>query len=234
MTAFCTDEQAKALILEIGRRMFERQYVAANDGNISVRSGENRIWVTPAGVSKGYMTADQLVCVDLDSTVLEGSANPSSESKMHLRVYRENPDVGSVVHAHPIAATTFSIARIPLDVALMTESVIGLGVVPVADYATTGTQGVPDSVAPFCRDYNACLLANHGALTWGKDAMQAYYRMETLECYATIMMNLGYLNRPPCVLNRSQVEELLEIRRNLGVTSGGIPLCAEDLTDSPK
>lgn len=191
MPAFCTDEQAKALILEVGRRMFERQYVAANDGNISIRTGENRIWVTPAGVSKGYMTEDQLVCVALDGTVLEGTAKPSSETKMHLRVYQENPDVGSVVHAHPVVATTFSIARIPLDVAIMTESVIGLGVVPVADYATTGTQGVPDSVAPFCKEYNACLLANHGALTWGKDAMQAYYRMETLECYAAIMMNLG-------------------------------------------
>lgn len=229
MPVFCTDEQAKALILEVGRRMFERQYVAANDGNISIRTGENRIWVTPAGVSKGYMTEDQLVCVALDGTVLEGTAKPSSETKMHLRVYQENPDVGSVVHAHPVVATTFSIARIPLDVAIMTESVIGLGVVPVADYATTGTQGVPDSVAPFCKEYNACLLANHGALTWGKDAMQAYYRMETLECYAAIMMNLGYLNQPPCVLNRSQVEELLEIRKNLGVTSGGIPRCAEDL-----
>lgn len=232
MPAYCTDQQARELILEVGRRMFQRQYVAANDGNISVRAGEDRVWVTPAGVSKGYMTEEMLVCVDLGGTVLEGTAKPSSETKMHLRVYRENPGVGSVVHAHPIAATTFSIARIPLDVAIMTESVIGLGVVPVAEYATTGTQGVPDSVAPFCRNYNACLLANHGALTWGKDAMQAYYRMETLECCATIMMNLGYLNRPPCVLTRSQVDELLEIRRNLGVTSGGIPLCAEDLTVS--
>lgn len=229
MPAYCTDMQAKELILEIGRRMFERRYVSANDGNISVRTGENRIWVTPAGVSKGYMTEDMLVCVDLDGNVLEGTAKASSETKMHLRVYLENPDAGSVVHAHPIAATTFSIARIPLDAAIMTESVIGLGVVPVAEYATTGTQAVPDSIAPFCRDYNACLLANHGALTWGKDAMQAYYRMESLECYATIMMNLGYLNRPPCLLTRAQVDELLEIRQNLGVTSGGIPRCAEGL-----
>lgn len=229
MPAYCTDMQAKELILEIGRRMFERRYVSANDGNISVRTGENRIWVTPAGVSKGYMTEDMLVCVDLDGNVLEGTAKASSETKMHLRVYLENPDAGSVVHAHPIAATTFSIARIPLDAAIMTESVIGLGVVPVAEYATTGTQAVPDSIAPFCRDYNACLLANHGALTWGKDAMQAYYRMESLECYATIMMSLGYLNRPPCLLTRAQVDELLEIRQNLGVTSGGIPRCAEDL-----
>ncbi len=228
MNGYCSDQEAKELILEVGRRMFERQYVAANDGNISVRTGENRVWVTPAGVSKGYMTEGMLVCVDLDGNLLEGTAKPSSESKMHLRVYRENPEVGSVVHAHPIAATTFSIARIPLDVALLTESVLGLGAIPVAEYATTGTPAVAESVAPFCRDYNGCLLANHGALTWGKDAIQAYYRMETLECVAQIMMNLGYLNRPAQILNRQQVKELIEKREALGVNSGGFPLCAED------
>lgn len=228
---YCAEEQAKELILEIGRRMYERRYVAANDGNISVRTGEGRVWVTPAGVSKGYMTGDMLVCVDLDGNVVEGSGTPSSETKMHLRVYGENPRVGAVVHAHPIAATSFAVARIPLDVALMTESVLGLGVVPVAEYAATGTQAVPDSVAPYCRDYNAVLLANHGALTWGEDAMQAYYRMETLECCASIMMNLGYLNRPACVLTRSQVSELVALRRDRGVSAGGSPLCAEDLAD---
>jgi len=231
---YCTDQQAKNLILDIGRRMFERRYVAANDGNISIRTGENRVWVTPTNVSKGDMTEDMLICVDLDGNILEGSRKPSSELKMHLRVYRENPEIGSVVHAHPSAATSFSIARIPLDVALMTESVIGLGVVPVTEYATAGTQAVPDSVAPYCQDYNAVLLANHGALTWGADAMQAYYRMETLECCATIMMNLGYLNKPAHVLTRAQVAELVDARKNFGITTGGIPRCAEDITpDSP-
>lgn len=229
MCAYCTDEEARRLIVDIGRRLFERRYVSANDGNISIRTGEDRIWVTPAGVSKGYMTEDMLVCVDRSGRVLEGGGKPSSETGMHLRVYRENPEVGSVVHAHPIAATTFAIARIPLDVALMTESVLGLGVVPVAEYATTGTQAVPDSIAPYCRDYNAVLLANHGALTWGKDGLQAYYRMESVECCASIMLNLGYLNRPAQVLTRSQVEELLEKRRALGIIAGGTPLCAEDL-----
>lgn len=228
MTGFYTDEQAKELILDIGRRMFEREYVSANDGNITIRTGENRFWVTPAGVSKGYMTEEMLICVDMEGNVVEGTAKPSSELKMHLRVYQENPEVRCVVHAHPIMATCFAIARIPLDAALMTESVLGLGVVPVAEYATTGTPAVADSIAPYCREYNAVLLANHGALTWGNDAMQAYYRMESLECYATIMKNLGYLNRPAHVLTRSQVAELLEKREKLGVRTGGTPLCAED------
>lgn len=224
-----TDQQAKDLILDIGRRMFERRYVSANDGNITIRTGEDRIWVTPAGVSKGYMTEDMLLCVDLDGQLLAGSGKPSSELKMHLRVYRENPDVRCVVHAHPVTATCFAIARIPLDIALMTESVLGLGVVPVAEYATTGTKAVAESVAPYCRDYNAVLLANHGALTWGTDALQAYYRMESLECCAEIMKNLGYLNQPAHVLQRAQVEELLEARQKLGITTGGVPRCAEDL-----
>lgn len=229
MLPYPTDKEAVRQILDIGRRMYERQYVSANDGNITVRTGENRIWVTPTGVSKGYMTEDMLICVDLNGALLEGSGKASSELNMHLRVYRENPEVRAVVHAHPMAATAFAIARIPLDIALMTESVIGLGVVPVARYATAGTPQVAESIAPFCRDYNAVLLANHGALTWGSDAMQAYYRMESLETYATMMMHLGYLNRPAQILNRSQLEELLQMRRNFGITTGGVPRCAEDL-----
>lgn len=226
----CNDREARKEILNIGKRMYERGFVSANDGNISIRVGENRIWVTPTGVSKGYMTEDELVCLDLDGTILEGTARPSSETKMHLRIYRENPVVQAVVHAHPIISTAFSIARIPLDVALMTESVVGLGVVPVAPYATTGSQAVPDSVAPYCRDYHAVLLANHGALTWGETPMQAWYRMESLECCAAVMQQLGHLEgRKPCVLSRDEVGELLEVRKKLGVTSGGQPRCREEL-----
>ena len=174
MNIYLTDTEAKRLILDIGRRLYERQYVASNDGNISIRTGDNRIWVTPAGVSKGYMSEEMLVCVDLDGNVLDGTARPSSETGMHLRLYRENPAIRAAVHAHPVTATSFAVARVPLDVALMTESVLGLGVVPVTEYAVTGSPEIADSVAPFCQDYNAVLLANHGALTWGADPMQAY------------------------------------------------------------
>ena len=225
-----TDHEAKRLILDIGRRLYERQYVAANDGNISIRVEDDRIWVTPAGVSKGYMTEDMLVCVDPDGNILSGTAKPSSETGMHLRLYRENPAIRAVVHAHPVNATSFAVARVPLDTALMTESVLGLGVVPVTEYAVTGSPAIADSVAPFCHDYNALLLANHGALTWGVDAMQAYYRMETLECCAAVMKNLGFLNTPPHVLTQEQAQQLLDLRARQGVTAGGTPLCAEDLT----
>ena len=122
MNLYPTDQEARQQILDIGRRMYERRYVSSNDGNITVRTGENRIWVTPTGVSKGFMTEEMLICTDLEGNVLEGTAKPSSEITMHLRVYRENPEVKAVVHAHPITATAFAIARIPMDAALMTES----------------------------------------------------------------------------------------------------------------
>ncbi len=222
------EDKARQMIVEIGRRMFDRRYVSANDGNISVRIDDNHILVTPAGVSKGYMTEDMMVLMSLDGEIISGT-KPSSETAMHIRVYIENPEVNAVVHAHPITATAFAVCRIPLDLALMTESVLGLGVIPVAEYATTGTAKVADSIAPFCCDYNGVLLANHGAITWGENLTQAYYRMESLECCAMIMEKLGYLNRPAKLLTREQVQELVEKRQGLGVKSGGFPRCAEDM-----
>ena len=220
-------EEAAALICEIGRRMYQRAYVAANDGNISCRLSENTILTTPTGVSKGFLKEDEMVEMDLEGNILAmGARKPSSEVKMHLRVYLENPLVGAVTHAHPLAATTFAIAGRPLKDALLTEGVVNLGVVPVVHYATPGTQEVPDSIAPFCRDYNAVLLANHGALTWGRDLIEAFYRMESLECLAGITLNLcalGQANK----LDHAQVDALLTMRKNLGYTSGGRPDCVE-------
>ena len=131
-----TDEQAKRAIVEFGKRMYARGYVVTNDGNVTVKVGENTIWCTPTGVSKGYMNEDMMVKMDLDGTVLEGTRKPSSEIKMHLRVYRENPEVMSVVHAHPIAATTFAIAGIPLDSPILVEAMLQIGLVPVAKTIT--------------------------------------------------------------------------------------------------
>ena len=220
---YYSDQKAKEAICEIGRRIYNKGFVAANDGNISIKCGPNSIWATPTGVSKGYMTPEMLVKLDLEGNIIEGDLKPSSEIKMHLRVYNENPSVQAVVHVHPPVATSFAVAGIPLEKPIYTESVVLLGAVKVAPYATPGTQEVPDSIAPFCKDYNAVLLANHGALTWGKDVFEAYYRMESLEHYATILMNSGYILKQLSVLNSGQVADLLEIREKLGITTGGIP-----------
>lgn len=218
-----SDAQAKEAILEIGRRMFAKGFVAANDGNISVKVSDNAIWSTPTLVSKGYMTEDILVKVDLDGNVLEGSSKPSSEIKMHLRVYKENPELRAVTHAHPPVATSFAIAGIALDQAILPEAVVNLGVVPVAQYASPGTKDVPDSIAPYCNTHNGVLLQNHGALTWGKDPFEAYYRLESLEFYATVTMNTRFIIGKQIVLSDEQIATLIETRERLGITTGGIP-----------
>ncbi len=224
---FPSDHEAKQSILEVGRRMYTKNFVASNDGNISCKVSENTIWCTPTGVSKGYMTDEMLVLMDLDGNVLRGTWKPSSEMKMHLRVYKENPNVNAVVHAHPPAATSYAIAGIPLNSAILTEAVMGIGEIPLAPYAMPGTQEVPDSIAPFVKTHNACLLANHGALTWGKDVMEAWMRMESVEYYATVSMYtrglIGQANELTC----AQVERLIERRTNSGITTGGRPHCRD-------
>ncbi len=221
-----TDFEAKKAIIEVGKRMYIRGFVASNDGNISIKTGPNALWTTPTGVSKGYMTPDMLVKVDMNGKVLYGNKKPSSELKMHLRVYNENPEVMAVTHAHPPVATSFAIAGLNLDRAILPEAVVNLGSVPIAPYATPGSKGVPDSIAPFCRSHNAVLLANHGALSWGKDVFEAYYRLESLEYYATVMMYTGNILGKANELSCNQVSELMQIRQNLGIETGGTPKCS--------
>lgn len=211
-----SDSEAKRALVDIGRRIYEKGFVAANDGNISCKADANTIWITPTGVSKGYMTPDMMIKINLEGKILDGKLKPSSEYKMHLRVYKENPDVMAVTHAHPPIATSFSIAGISLDKAILPEAIVQLGEVPIAPYATPGSQEVPDSIAPFCKTHNAVLLANHGALSWGKDIYQAFYRMESIEYYANILMYTGYIIGKQNELSHNQVEELLNIRRKLG------------------
>lgn len=221
-----SDYEAKKAIIEVGKRMYNKGFVASNDGNISCKVGPNAIWTTPTGVSKGYMTPDMLVKINFDGKVLMGKNKPSSEVKMHLRVYKENPDVMAVTHAHPPVATSFAIAGISLDRAILPEAVVNLGSVPIAHYATPGSQDVPDSIAPYCNTHNAVLLANHGALSWGKDLFEAYHRLESLEYYATVLMYTGRIIGKANELSCNQVSELIDIREKLGITSGGIPPCA--------
>lgn len=224
---YMTDEQAKEAILEIGKRMYMKNFVASNDGNISVKVGENELWATPTGVSKGYMTEDMLVKLDLEGNLISGTYKPSSEIKMHLRVYHENPNVLAVTHAHPPIATAFAAAGLKIDRAIITEAVVSLGVIPLAPYAVPGTEEVPDSIAPYCRDYNAVLLSNHGALTWGRDAFEAYYRLESLEHFAQIVLYTDFLIGKSSDLSQSQVSRLIEIRKSLGINSGGVPGCSD-------
>ena len=224
---YISDAQAKQMILEVGRRMYQGGFVAANDGNISCKVGDNEIWATPTGVSKGFMTEDMLVKLDLDGNVLEGTHKPSSEIKMHLRVFKENPKVQGVVHAHPLTATAFACAGISLEEPVLMEGVLSLGCVPLVHFALPGTEEVPEAVAPYCRDYNAVLLANHGALTWGDNLMQAYYRMETTEYYAKILMMNNFILGKKTLLSQGQIDDIIKIRAGWGITTGGRPIGPE-------
>lgn len=230
-TRYPSDFEAKKAIIEVGKRMYAKGFVASNDGNISMKVGTNAIWTTPTGVSKGYMTPDMLVKINLDGKVLAGRNKPSSEAKMHLRVYKENTDVMAVTHAHPPVATSFAIAGISLDKAILPEAVVNLGSVPIAHYATPGSTDVPDSIAPYCKSHNAVLLANHGALSWGKDVFEAYYRLESLEYYANVLMYTGNIIGKANELSCHQVEELIHIREKLGIRTGGIPPCSTMTTN---
>ncbi len=219
-----SDQQARADILEAGRRMYAKGFVASNDGNISCKVSDHEIWATPTGVSKGYMTEDMLIKLDLEGTVLEGTAKPSSEIKMHLRVYKEDPLLTAVCHAHPMHATLFAIANRPIDSRILAEGVVQLGVVPCAPTVIPGTADVPESIAPYVRDYNAVLLGNHGALTWStKDVLDSYMRMESLEYFAEIILKSEQYFRSVNEFTDAQVDELIRIREGLGIRRGGRP-----------
>ncbi|MCM1144617.1 MAG: class II aldolase/adducin family protein [Lachnoclostridium sp.] len=218
-----TQKQAKKAIIDVGQRMYVRNFVAANDGNLSVKTGENEVWATPTGVSKGFMKKKMLVKVDLDGRVLEGTYKPSSELKMHLRAYRENPDIRAVCHAHPPICTCFAIAGIPLDTPVLAEAVITLGDVPVAPYAELGSKEVPEVIAPYCHTHNGILLANHGSVTWAEDIYTAYYRLESMEYYARILLITEKILGKQNKLSGEQIDALLAMREKFGVKQGGMP-----------
>lgn len=181
-----------AQILDIGRRVYERGYVVSNDGNISARIDEKTILVTPSGVSKGRMTEDMLVVVDLDGHILEGKRHPSSETPMHLEVYKLKPEVQAVVHAHAPIATAFAVANRPIIEPYCPEMIVGLGEVPVAPFGMPSTEEIPASIHGLL-DGHALLLANHGVLTWGQTLDQAYDYLEQVEYAANLILNVERL-----------------------------------------
>ena len=214
-------------IVEVGRRLWQRGFVASNDGNISVRIGPDRLMMTPASVSKGFMTPEMMVITDLDGKVIEAAPGrkPSSEATMHLVAYRERPDIGAVVHAHPPTATGFAVAGIPLDRAVLAEVVTTLGSIPIAEYETPSTRELAETVGAYLKAHDAVLLANHGAIALGKDLMSAYYKMETIEHFAKISLVARQLGREH-LLSREEVERLQQLRGTYGIAAPA-PICPD-------
>lgn len=215
-------------IVEVGKRIWLRGYVAANDGNITVLLNDDEVLTTPTGVSKGFMTTDMIIKCDRQGNVITKNSKyrPSSELKMHLEVYKERPDVKSVVHAHPTYATSFAVAGIPLDKCVLPEAIIVIGAVPIAPYGLPSTSEIPDRIRPYIKNSDAILLENHGALTLGSDLFNAYYKMETLEHTASIVwkaIQLGNLN----VLPPAERDRLLQLREKFNLP-GRVTACSTE------
>ncbi|MEW6193806.1 MAG: class II aldolase/adducin family protein [Bacteroidota bacterium] len=223
--------ELKKQIVEIGKRIWTRGYVAANDGNITVILNDNELLTTPTGVSKGFMTTDMIIKCDRTGKVISGNSKfrPSSEVKMHLEVYKERPDIKSVVHAHPPYATSFAVAGIPLNKCVLPEAVIVIGAVPIAPYGLPSTMEIPDAIRPLIKNSDAILLENHGALTLGSDLLNAYHKMETLEHTASIVwkaIQLGNMN----VLPDNERDRLMTLREKFNLP-GRVTVC--DATPMP-
>src|SRR5688500_16190587 len=222
------EEQIRADIVEAGRRLYARAYIASNDGNISARLDDQRLIATPKSVSKGFMTPDMMVIVDYEGNKVSGERDASTELPMHLEIYRNRPDVHAVVHAHPPTATGFAVAGIPLTRAVLAEVITTLGSIPIAAYGTPSTAELPEAVRKYIRAHDAMLLANHGAVTCGPSVTAAYYKMETIEHFAKISLVARLLGREH-LISREEVERLQGLRGYYGIAAPA-PLCTDPNT----
>jgi L-fuculose-phosphate aldolase len=223
-------------IVDVGKMIYQKGWVAANDGNISIRLDANRILCTCTGISKGMMTCEDLIVCDLESKKLDGSRELTSEIAMHLTIYKMRADIFSVVHAHPPVATGFAVAGRPLTLALLPEVVIGLGCVPLADYGLPGTPALTEGMLPYIPKYDAILMRNHGLVCYGEDVYKSFFKMETVEHFARITLVAELLGGPK-VLPKQEVDKLIDSRTRYGIKprSGaepGRPVAAEELPQS--
>lgn len=217
------NEQAiKEQLCEVCNKMWQLGWVAANDGNVSVKLDEETFLATPTGISKSFITPDKLLKINGLGEIIEGAEGyrPSSEIKMHLKCYQERVDVGAVVHAHPPVATGFALANIPLDSYSLIETAIAIGSVPITPFGTPSTDEVPDAIAPYLPEHDVLLLQNHGALAVGADLITAYYRMESLELCAktTFYARMLLGGKQEEEIERDTLERLFSMRENYKVT----------------
>src|SRR5437763_8235494 len=180
------DEQtARREIVRVGQLMYERSYVVSSDGNVSVRLDDGRVVTTPTMTCKGRMTEEACAVTDMRGNALT-ERKPSSELAMHLLIYKERPDVRAVCHAHPPHGTAFAVAGLPIDQPILSEVILTLGCVPLAEYGTPSTAELTDAMRPLVKHHNALLMENYGAVAYCSDLWQAWDRLETLEHTARI------------------------------------------------
>jgi L-fuculose-phosphate aldolase len=228
-----TEKEHRQDIVDVGKLVYQKGWVAANDGNLSVRLDADRVLCTCTGISKGMMTPDDVIVCDLDGNKLQGSRERTSELAMHLTIYQMRPDISAVVHAHPPVATGFAVAGRPLTLALLPEVIIGLGCVPLAEYGLPGTPALTEGMLPYIPKYDAILMRNHGLVCYGEDLYNAFFKMETAEHFARITLVAELLGGPK-VLPKREVDKLIDSRTRYGIKSRcgvepGRPVVAEDV-----
>lgn len=231
-----TEHEHRADIVRVGRLMFDKGWIASNDGNITIRMDEDRILATPAGVSKGMLAPEDLIVCDMQGQRVSGSRSPTSEMLMHLTVYQMRPDIRAVVHAHPPVSTGFAVAGRPLNQGVLPEVIVSLGAVPVAEYGLPGTQALSEGMMPYLGNFDALLLANHGVVAYADEVFKAFFRMDTVEHSARITLVAELLGGCK-VLPREEIQKLFEARKRYGVQTPnryeqGWPRCAEDMPEN--
>jgi L-fuculose-phosphate aldolase len=231
-----TEQGYREDLVRVCRLIYEKGWVAMNDGNVSIRLEDDRILCTPTAISKGFVGSDDLIVCDMAGNKVEGHRERTSEIAMHMTIYSLRPDVRSVVHAHPPVATGFAAAGRALDKALLPEVIIQLGAVPLASYGLPGTPALSEGMIPLIPQYDALLLENHGCTSYGRDVWEAFFRMEMVEHFARITFVAEMLGGARA-LPREEVEKLFASRERYNVTSRArmgerMPLVAEDLVQT--
>ncbi len=214
---FSEEYRIRKEIVEVCRHIYEKGFVAANDGNVSVLLDDGRVLITPTGVSKGFINPEDLAVVTLDGQILSQDHRPSSELPMHLYIYRNRSEVRAVVHAHPLYSTGFAVAGIPLDKNVLAEVVLTLGAVPLVEYGTPSTDELPAALGEYIHKADAFLLANHGVVTIGRNLMETFWKLERVEHFAQISF-IARLLGGERLLSREEVEKLTQLRQKLGLT----------------
>ena len=225
--------QIKEEICDIGRRIYNKGFAAANDGNISYRVDENRVVCTPTQICKGFMKPDDLCVVDMEGNQTAGHRKRTSEILLHLTIMKKRPEVKSVVHCHPPHATAFGIAREAIPQCVLPEVDIFMGDVPIAKYAIPGGQGFADTILPFVDKTNIVVQANHGTVSWGPTVERAYWLTELLDAYCRILLIARDLGKVD-YFTKKEAEELLDLKSEWGIDDPRInmqncELCANDV-----
>lgn len=221
-------------LCEIGRRMWQREYVDGNGGNISVRIDDKRVLCTPTRVSKGFMRPDDLCLVDLDGNQLAGTRPRTSEILMHLEIFKVQPKAKACVHGHPATATGFAAAGVKPPNRVLSEFELFVGEIGMAPYLTPGTREIARAVGDLARDHNTILLANHGAVAWGEDLDDAYFRMEILETYCKSLVVAMQLGTGPKRLGGHDMKQLLGVKERLGIPDRRAAMKEAELNDTPE